>query len=190
MAKWRNTHTSWGLSAVLVHWLVAASVIGLFGLGLWMTGLDYYDPWYKQGPDIHRSIGILLFLLIMLRLGWRLLEVIPSPHPGHKPWEIRAAHIAHLLLYLLPLVTMISGYLISTADGRAVSVFGWFELPALFTGLDRQEELMGDIHEIVAWTLIVTAAIHAAGALKHHIIDRDTTLTRMLGISANKETAG
>ncbi|MCP3670656.1 MAG: cytochrome b [Gammaproteobacteria bacterium] len=185
--KWRNTTTSWGLLAVLMHWLVAASIVGLFGLGLWMTGLDYYDPWYKQGPDIHRSIGILLFLLILLRLAWRLNEIIPAPHPNHKPWEVQTAHTAHLLLYLLPLAIMVSGYLISTADGRAVSVFGWFEIPALFTGLDKQEELMGDIHELLAWGLIVTAAIHVAGALKHHLIDKDTTLIRMLGTTPNEE---
>jgi len=188
MIRWRNNKKNWGLLTVLIHWLVAISILGLFGLGLWMTGLDYYDPWYKQGPDIHRSIGTLLFLLILLRLGWRFKQVIPSPHPNHKPWEIRAAHMAHIMLYLLPLITMVSGYLISTADGRAVLVFGWFEIPALITGINKQEELMGDIHEIMAWTLIATVAIHAAGALKHHIIDRDTTLLRMLG--TKQETSG
>lgn len=190
MTKWHNTRDSWGLLTVLMHWLVAVTIIGLFGLGLWMTGLDYYDPWYRRGPDIHRSVGILLFIVLLTRLVWRAKEVIPDPHPAHKRWEIQAAHVAHLLLYLLPIAVMISGYLISTADGRAVSVFGWFEIPALFTGLNKQEEIMGDIHEILAWGLIITAAIHSAGALKHHFIDKDTTLTRMLGSSLNKEERG
>ncbi len=190
MIRWRNTTKSWGLLTVLMHWLVAASIIGLFGLGLWMTDLDYYDPWYRQGPDIHRSIGILLFMLILLRLIWRFEEIIPDPHPNHKPWELQSAHIAHLLLYLLPLAVILSGYLISSADGRAVSVFGWFEIPALFTGLDKQEEIMGNIHELFAWGLILTTAIHAAGALKHHFIDRDTTLSRMLGTASNEEKTG
>lgn len=190
MIGWRNTAYSWGLLAVLMHWLVAVTIISLFGLGLWMTGLDYYDPWYSQGPDIHRSIGILLFFLILVRLGWRFMEIIPNPHPKHKYCEIRTAHAVHLLLYLLPLITMLCGYLISTADGRPVAVFNWFEIPALFTGLAQQEEVMGYIHELLAWGLIATAILHAAGALKHHFIDGDTTLTRMLGTASNKEKIG
>jgi cytochrome b561 len=184
MIKWRNSSDSWGVVTVLMHWLVAVTIFGLFGLGLWMTGLDYYHPWYRQGPDIHRSFGILLFIIIMLRLVWRLNGIIPAPLPNHKRREIQVAHLAHLLLYLLPIIIVISGYLMSSADGRAVSVFGWFEIPALVTGLDKQEEIMGDIHEILAWGLITTAAIHAAGALKHHFIDGDSTLTRMLYISS------
>ena len=177
----RNTSNSWGLPAILLHWLVAFSVLGLFGLGLWMIELDYYSPWYRQAPDVHRSLGILLMMVILLRLVWRLLNITPAALPSHQPWEIRAAHLSHLLLYLLPLAVMITGYLISSADGRAVSVFDWFEIPALFTGLDQQETIMGDLHRILAWILIGIAAVHAAGALKHHFFDRDTTLTRMLG---------
>ena len=82
---------------------------------------------------------------------------------------------------------MITGYLISTADGRGVSVFDWFEVPALFSALDQQETIMGDLHRILSWVLIGIVAVHAAGALKHHFIDRDTTLTRMLGLSKTEE---
>lgn len=185
--RWRNTESNWGLSAVLLHWLVALTVIGLFGLGLWMTELDYYDPWYRTGPDLHRSIGVLLLGVILLRLVWRLLNPTPRPLPHHQRWETNAARIAHALLYVLPLVVMISGYLISTADGRAVAVFDWFEVPALFTGMEQQEEVMGDLHEALAWGLIAVASLHALGALKHHFIDHDTTLTRMLGSNIKQE---
>ena len=185
--RWRNTSNNWGLAAVLLHWLAALTVIGLFGLGLWMIGLDYYHLWYRTGPDLHRSIGVLLFAVILLRLVWRLLNPTPRPLPHHQPWETNTARIAHGLLYLLPLVVMISGYLISTADGRAIAVFDWFEVPALFTGLEQQEEVMGDLHEVLAWGLIVVAALHALGALKHHFIDHDTTLTRMLGNNIKQE---
>jgi cytochrome b561 len=186
MIRWRNTSDAWGLVAVLLHWLVAIVILGMFGLGLWMTSLDYYHPWYRLGPDIHRSIGILLLLVIVLRLAWRFTGVVPAPLPNHQSWEIRSAHLVHLLLYLLPIIMAISGYLISSADGRAVSVFGWFEIPALFAGRELQEEIMGEIHEILAWVLVTTAAIHAAGALKHHWIDLDATLTRMLYLPSTR----
>ncbi|USF87110.1 cytochrome b [Candidatus Endoriftia persephone] len=179
--QWRNTTDAWGLPAILLHWLVALGLFGLFGLGLWMTGLDYYHPWYRRAPDLHRSIGSLLFLLVLLRLGWRLLNPTPTALPNHLPWEHLAARLVHWLLYLLPLLVMLSGYLISTADGRAVSVFDWFELPALLTGLEQQEEVMGRLHKLLAWGLIGTAAVHTSGALKHHFFDHDTTLTHILG---------
>ena len=185
--RWRNTSTSWGWPAILMHWLVAVTVFGLFGLGLWMTELDYYSLWYRQAPDLHRSIGILLLLVILLRLAWRWLNKTPAALPNHRPWEVRAAHIAHRLLYLLPLAVMVTGYLISTADGRSISVFGWFDIPALYTGIDQQETVMGDLHRILSWSLIGISALHAAGALKHHFIDRDTTLTRILGLAKTEE---
>jgi cytochrome b561 len=76
---------------------------------------------------------------------------------------------------------MISGYLISTADGRAISVFGWFEVPALITSIPDQEDIAGLIHEYLAWGLVIFSGLHALAALKHHFIDRDPTLKRMLG---------
>lgn len=185
--RWRNTPEVWGLAAIVLHWLIAFALLGLFGLGLWMTGLDYYHPWYRQGPDLHRSIGVLLLLLVILRLLWRRVNVIPVTLPNHRRSEVRAAQLSHLMLYLLPIALAVSGYLISTADGRSLSVFGLIEVPALNVGLDQQEETMGDIHAVLAWSLIAVAGLHAMGALKHHLIDRDTTLTRMLGRQHRKE---
>lgn len=180
--QWRNTERGWGLTSVLLHWLAALTVIGLLGLGLWMTGLDYYHPWRHRGPDLHRAIGVLLLFVLLLRLAWRFWSPPPKPLPDHHPWEVRLAGIAHVLLYLLPFAMVLSGYLISTADGRGVSVFGWFELPALFTAIGRQEEVMGKIHAALAWGLMGVSGVHALGALKHHFIDRDRTLSRMLKI--------
>jgi cytochrome b561 len=73
-----------------------------------------------------------------------------------------------------------SGYLISTADNRPAPFFGLFEIPALFTAFEHQEDIAGEIHEICVWSLIILAGLHAAAALKHHLIDRDSTLRRML----------
>lgn len=179
--QWRNRHDGWGAIAIALHWLTAITVIFMFALGLYMTGLDYYDPWYRKGPDLHRSIGVLLFVVVVLRLLWRLVGPTPAPLPEHKPWERLLAAAVHIMLYLLLLTLMISGYLITTADGSSIEVFGWFSVPATFTG-EHQEDYAGAVHLFLAWTVIGLALLHAAAALKHHFLDRDRTLRRMLGL--------
>ncbi|SNB54695.1 cytochrome b561 [Marinobacter sp. es.042] len=177
----RNTSANYGLVTIVNHWVVALAVFGLFGLGFWMVDLSYYDDWYRRGPDIHRSIGILLFLLMLFRVVWRSVNVSPDPLDGHKRWEIRSAHAAHLLLYVLIFVAMVSGYLISTADGSSISVFGWFEVPSVTGQIKGMEDTAGTVHYWSTWAIVGLAAIHAAGAFKHHLLDRDRTLRRMLG---------
>jgi cytochrome b561 len=160
---------------------VAGVVVGLFALGLWMVELTYYDDWYRTAPAIHKAVGVLLFIVILLRLGWRLLGPQPEPPDNHKPFERRAAAIAHVLLYLLLFAVMLSGYLISTADGRPIDVFGLFRLPALISDLPDQADIAGKVHLYLAISLVSLAGIHALAALKHHFVDRDRTLLRMLG---------
>jgi cytochrome b561 len=179
--QWKNSTTRFGIIAVTLHWLVAITVFGLFGLGLWMTGLDYYDSWYKQGPWWHKSIGIILFFVVISRLCWRLLSPPPAALASHEPWEIKLAHMAHLLMYFLLLTIMVSGYLISTADNRPIEVFGWFAIPATITSLPSQEDIAGWVHLILASTLIGLVVLHAAAAFKHHLFDRDRTLIRIFG---------
>ncbi|UTW44828.1 cytochrome b [bacterium SCSIO 12696] len=172
-----NTLQSYGLVAKLLHWVMALAIFGLFGLGIYMVGLDYYDPLYRTLPHIHKSVGVLLFVLLLIRWGWRMGSRQPQPIGSTN--EQRVAHWAHLTLYALMALIMVSGYLISTADGRAIDVFNWFAVPATLTDIDNQEDIAGDIHEILAWVLIVLAALHALAALKHHFIDKDNTLKRM-----------
>lgn len=179
----RNDSQRYGLVAVSLHWLVALTVIGQFGLGLWMRSLGYYDTWYRLGPWWHKGIGVMLFAVLMLRLIWRWTNPRPVHLASHKPYERLAAAIAHGLLYLLLFAVMVSGYLISTADGRGLEVFDWFTIPATLSGLDQQEDIAGEIHLWLAWSVIGLAAMHALAALKHHFIDRDATLKRMLGIA-------
>lgn len=175
---WRNTQQGYGLISIALHWLVALTVVGLFALGLWMVELGYYDPWYRKGPDLHKSIGILLFLVMGFRLIWRWSN--PHPISVGKPLEIKLASIVHGLLYLLLFSLMLSGYLISTADGRAIDVFNLFSVPALVSGFDNQEDIAGLVHQIIAYSLIALVVLHALAALKHHFFDRDRTLKRML----------
>lgn len=175
---WQNTRYGWGVLSILLHWLSAATIIGLFILGWWMTGLGYFSPWYNQAPWIHRSIGVLLLFATILRIGWRFLQ--PTPQAEGRRIEQVAAHVGHITLYALLLIVLISGYLISTANGRGISVFGWFDVPAVLYGLPNQASIAGDVHWYSALALMLLAAVHVLAALKHHWLDRHMTLIRML----------
>lgn len=117
---------------------------------------------------------------MLFRLFWRVINPKTASPVNHKNWEKVGAKIGHFLLYVVLFCLMISGYLISTADGRAISVFAWFDVPATITHIQQQEEIAGDIHAFLAWSLMVLVAGHALAALKHHFIDKDSTLVRML----------
>jgi len=177
----KNQTSHYGLISIFIHWLTVIIVLGLSVLGLWMVDLDYYSEWYKTGPEIHRSIGVLLALLLMFRLVWRFLSPPPASIESHKVWEQISARLVHWFLLLLMCAVIAAGYLISTADGRGIDVFGWFVVPATLTSIPDQEDLAGDIHFYLAMTLLAMAALHGLAALKHHFIDRDGTLVRMFG---------
>ena len=179
--RWRNSSTNYGLTSIALHWLVAAAVFGLFGLGYWMVGLTYYSSWYRTAPDLHKSIGLVLFLIMLLRVLWRFISPAPAPLASQGRLTQMAAKLGHSVLYLGLFLVMMSGYLISTADGRAISVFGLFDVPALITSIPNQADSAGLVHEYAAWALVILAVLHALAALKHHFIDRDATLRRMLG---------
>ncbi|MDH5445324.1 MAG: cytochrome b [Gammaproteobacteria bacterium] len=179
--RWRTTPQQWGWLTILIHWMTALTVFGLFGLGLWMVELDYYSPWYRKGPDLHKSIGILLFTLTVARLELRRIEGRAEALASHSPREQKLAHLVHGLFYLLLIAVMMAGYFISTADGRAIEVFGLFSIPATLHGIDKQEDIAGLIHLWLAISLISLVVLHAGAAIKHHFFDRDRTLKRMFG---------
>ena len=181
---WKNTIENYGLVSKLLHWLSAISVFALFGLGFWMVDLTYYSAWYQKAPHWHESVGLLLLTATLFRLLWRRINIEPQAISTHMKIEKQAAHVAHTLIYILLLTLFISGYLISTADGRAIDVFNWFSVVGLGELIENQEDLAGLVHEYVAYTLIATALLHGAGAVKHHVIDKDRTLVRM--IKSNK----
>ena len=179
--QWRNSSSRYGAVSILMHWVVALAVFALFALGFWMVGLNYYSSWYRTAPELHKSIGILLFALMLARLLWRLFSPMPAVLASHGRWTRLASRVGHGFLYLGLFGVMISGYLISTADGRPIEVFGLFSVPALISGIPNQEDVAGWIHEYLAWALVIFAGLHGLAALKHHFFDRDATLLRMLG---------
>ncbi|MEW6765505.1 MAG: cytochrome b [Pseudomonadota bacterium] len=174
-----SSSTRFGPLAVLFHWTVFLGVFALFALGLYMTELDYYHPWYNSAPAVHKAAGILLLGLVLLRGAWRLFDRPPAPLDTHSTLERWTARAVHGALYALLVLVPLSGILIATADGRPIDVFGWFDVPALVSGLPRQEDMAGELHESLSWMLVGLASLHALAALKHHIFDHDDTLRRM-----------
>ena len=179
---WSNTSVHYGLVSVLFHWLTLALIIPLYLIGDMIEDLDYYDPWYQQAPWWHKSLGICLFFLILLRVAYRLSAQRVRPLPTHSAIERVGAHAVHILLYLVIITICCSGYMVSTSKGAGVEVFSIIEIPAIMTLEEEYASLFAKIHEISINILIVLLSFHVLGALKHHFYDKDSTLKRILGI--------
>lgn len=183
--QFSNTPQRYGFISAMLHWLTALVVYGMFALGLWMVTLSYYDGWYHQGPELHKSIGILLMMGLVVRVIWRLISPPPKALKSYSALTRAGAALGHLALYMLLFSIVISGYLISTADGKPISVFGWFDVPATFADAGVQADLAGSVHLWLAWTVVILSILHGLMAFKHHFIDKDDTLNRMLGKSSS-----
>lgn len=164
-----------------IHWISAVVIIGMFAVGLWMTDLSYYSTWYRTAPHWHKSVGLLLAAITLFRVVWKCVTV--SPNVEGSPLEKLMAKVAHLFIYFDLLVLFVSGYLISTEDGRGIDVFNWFTVPGAGALFEGQADLAGLVHLYAAWALIVVAVLHALAAFKHHFISKDNTLRKMIGVS-------
>jgi cytochrome b561 len=182
---WKNTKDQFGCITIGLHWLVALTVYMLFALGLWMVTLGYYDSWYHQAPEIHKSIGCILFAVMLFRVIWRFISPPPKPLSSYSRFTRVSAILVHLMLYIVLFCIIFSGYLISTADGQSVNVFGLFTVPAILMGLPDQADTAGTVHFYLAWAVVVLSLLHGLAAIKHHFIDGDITLKRMLGRSTD-----
>lgn len=181
-----NSSEHYGLVAVLLHWLMAIAIFGLFGLGLYMVELSYYDPLGNILPFIHKSVGMLLVPVLIFGIIWKLINPSPAALAGTTVLEQALAKLVHHLLTLLITAILISGYLITTADGSGISVFDIISVPSTITSIPEQEFYVGLTHQYLAYGLITLVVLHAIAALKHHFINRDNTLIRMLGMSQSK----
>lgn len=179
MRIWISSNQEYALVMKLIHWLSAVTIVALFALGLWMMSLDYSHLWYQKAPEWHVAVGFFLVMLTLLRLLYRIFLPMPKALPGPR-WQIVVATTVHWLFYGLLLAMLVTGYLIVTAKGEPLIIFNWFALPSLVTGIDNLEDTMGDLHEWFAYVIIGLSVLHSGAALKHHFIDRDGTLKRMI----------
>ena len=185
--QFKNTKVAYGIVSILFHWIMAILIICLFFLGQYMVELDYYDSWYQVAPWWHKSIGLNVFALLIIRLIWKLNNETPLSLLNNKAWVVKIAESVHLLFYILLVIICFSGYFISTAKGAGIEVFGWFNLPSVTTLSESQADLASKIHEIATQILISLVVIHGLAALKHHFINKDNTLVRILKTSPSKE---
>ena len=179
---WKNTSECFGWITISLHWLMALLMVGLFLLGGYMVDLSYTDRYYNLSYTVHKSLGILTFEVVLLQIFWRLYAKHSGPLGDHKPWEILAANIAHIMLFSMMVLIPLSGYAISSAKGQAVAFFDLYAIPAVFSGHQGMEDLAGMIHFYLAYATAGLVVLHIVAALKHQLIDKDNTLFRMLGI--------
>lgn len=183
----RNTTNGFGLVSIILHWLMALLIIGLFISGYYMVDLDYYSKWYNLLPWWHIAVGVTTFLLLLLRIIWRWTNPRPAALSSYHGWEKTAAGITHYAFYVLLLLISVTGYFITTAKGAPIDFFGWFDIPALTALAAGPAEWAGKIHEYAAYAVAGLFALHVGATVKHHFIDKDITFIRILKPTDIKE---
>jgi cytochrome b561 len=164
--------------AIVLHWLIAAIVLGQFALGWWMQEIPKQPPGPRaEAFNLHKSIGLVVFALMLVRMGWRLGHP-PPPLPAMPPWQARLAHATHILLYAVLIALPVAGYLGSVYSGYPVKFFG-MALPVWGAKNAELKELMSAAHLWLGWTLALAFALHMAGVAKHTFVNRDGLLRRM-----------
>ena len=171
-------------TAIVLHWVAAVSILCGFSLGLWMVEQPIV-PRTLRAYGYHKWIGITVFLLAIARLAWRSAH--PPPPPVAMPeWRQRAATATHRILYALMLVIPLSGWIYSSASGVAVVYLGIVPLPDLVPKDKGLAAVLKIAHITLNYTLLALVAVHAGAALRHHLVDRDGVLLRMLPFLARR----
>lgn len=178
-----QTITKLSLSEITLHWIVAVGIICLIGAGLYMSE---YEVWSLY--PIHKSMGILLFTVIVVRAVMRLQAGWPENISKGKAFEHGIARVVHWVLIIGTLLMPISGMMMSGFGGHGLDIFGLQIIGENIDAAGKTIPVNGELagighfmHEVLGKVLIASIVLHIVGAFKHHIIDRDNTLRRMLG---------
>jgi cytochrome b561 len=177
----RNSTVRWGSVAQFLHWLIVALIITQVILALAASELHGMPKLAMLAR--HKSVGITILMLAVVRLAWRLVNPTPPLPLTLKPYERFLANFTHAALYVLIFAMPLSGWIMSSARGFPVSWFNVFQLPDLVAKNRPLYEAMLKTHEALALTLGAVATLHLLGALKHHFVLKDTVLRRMLPFS-------
>ncbi len=168
------------------HWIVALAMIGMLGVGLYLGNLEPAKETKDFLLPIHKSVGVLVLLYGVWRVVWRLYQGFPSPAANLPVWQERISRITHYGLLFCIIIMPLSGLMGSLFADRAVDVFNLFTIPPI-TEIKFLKSVSYALHRYVSYLLVAMVLLHVGAALKHHFIDKDTTLVRMLrGMPANK----
>jgi len=170
----------WGGVSQLLHWTIAVLILSIGAVGLVMGELPRSPKWFWV-YTMHKSLGLTVLALVLVRIAWRLYAGAPPPVEGTPRWQARLASLTHGAIYFLILAMPLSGWLYDSASGlRPFRWFGLAEVPKLSPPNEALAGAMHETHELAFWVLIALVVGHAGAALYHHYVQRDTTLTRML----------
>jgi cytochrome b561 len=181
----RNSTRTWGSLSKALHWIIVLLIINQWVIGMRADSLPVGLA-KLQALAWHKSFGITILMLAVLRLVWRWMNPVPDLTAETRPWERVLARISHVLLYGLIFALPLTGWLMSSAKNFPVSWFSLFQLPDLVAPSEQLFRQMLSLHHILFAVLVVVALLHIAGALKHHFIDRNDVLKRMLPFSGLK----
>jgi cytochrome b561 len=173
----------WGVAVSVLHWLGAVAIVSLLALGLYMTRAELGAAHKFDLYQLHKTLGWLTLVLMVVRLGVRVTTPSPAPLRTISPMTIGLARVAHFALYALTLIVGLSGWVrISSAIiPIPIDLFGLASVPDIAPMNVELSDAMASVHRLAAYALAALVALHAAAALKHHWIDRDATLRRMMG---------
>ncbi|WP_158883071.1 cytochrome b [Rhodanobacter sp. L36] len=173
----RNRH-KWGGMAQFFHWVMALAILGNGVFGLLMDLA--HSPMQKiNWLALHKSIGLTVLALFLLRLAWRMADRRPPEEPAPR-WQQVTAHVVHGLLYVLIAAMPLSGWWFNSVSGKPLQWFKLFNLPALAQKNDDIRHFAHNLHEYLFWFLLLVLVAHVGAALKHHVFDKDNVLRRML----------
>ena len=162
-----------------LHWLIALLAFTQLAMGK-LFELDPDEP--DNLFNWHSAFGLLVFGLMVVRLGWRLTHTVPALPRNTPGWQQIAAKATHIAFYALLIALPVTGWLLASVEGEAaVSFFGWFTVPPLtIPGGEATKDFLEETHELLGNVLLFLAGIHVLAGLKHHYIDRDNVLRRMM----------
>jgi cytochrome b561 len=175
----KNTADRWGAVSQLLHWLVVLLIATIAVIGLTMVDMNNGPPKIKIYA-LHKSLGLTLLTLVVLRLLWRVYAGAPKPVEGTPHWQERIASLTHWALYALMFAMPISGWVFNSSSGYPLQYFALFNLPKIAQRSEDLAQLSRNVHEYGFWLLLALVVAHAAAAFYHHLFQNDATLTRML----------
>jgi len=173
-----NSIQGYAKSAKMLHWLMALAIIMMLPVGFTMEGYPESIKWTAYG--LHKSTGILLFTLVIIRVMVRLKNTPPALPDNMSKLQVLAVHVAHFSLYGLMFVLPLSGWAMSSAGGYPVDFYGLFVVPPLIEKNKELFDLTKELHEFFGITIAVLVGLHIAAALYHHFRLKDDVLKRML----------